>query len=95
MAFSPIIDAIQEFRVESNSPVFSAAVLTGPVENAPVAVTQATNFNAFAGFGVQRPNLVADPALPAGARTPEEWFNPRAFAVAPVFTLGLSVKLLF
>src|SRR5439155_21934300 len=24
----------------------------------PIAVTQATNFNAFAGFGVQRPNLV-------------------------------------
>jgi len=30
----------------------------------PVAVTQTTNFNAFAGFGVQRPNLVggSDPA---------------------------------
>ena len=27
----------------------------------PVAVTQATNFNAFAGFGTQRPNLVGDP----------------------------------
>ena len=27
----------------------------------PVAVTQTTNFNAFAGFGVQRPNLVGDP----------------------------------
>jgi outer membrane receptor protein involved in Fe transport len=27
----------------------------------PIAITQATNFNAFAGFGVQRPNLVGDP----------------------------------
>ena len=25
-----------------------------------------TNFNAFAGFGTQRPNLVGDPQLPAG-----------------------------
>src|SRR4029077_14774285 len=27
----------------------------------PLAVTQATNFNAFAGFGTQRPNLIANP----------------------------------
>ena len=32
----------------------------------PVAVTQTTNINAFAGFGTQRPNLVGDPELPAG-----------------------------
>ncbi len=30
----------------------------------PVPVTQATNFNAFAGFGVQRPNQIGDPRLP-------------------------------
>ena len=36
----------------------------------PVAVTQTTNFNAFAGFGTQRPNLVGDPELPADERTP-------------------------
>src|SRR5438067_1599100 len=47
----------------------------------PVAVTQATNFNAFAGFGVQRPTLVADPALPADQRTPAHWFNTAAFAI--------------
>ena len=29
----------------------------------PLAVTQATNFNAFAGFGIQRPNRVGDPEL--------------------------------
>ena len=34
----------------------------------PIAVTQTTNFNAFAGFGVQRPNLVGDPTLPADQR---------------------------
>ena len=54
----------------------------------PVAVTQATNFNAFAGFGVQRPNLVGDPDLPSDQRTPAHWFNTAAFTVAPQFTLG-------
>jgi hypothetical protein len=34
----------------------------------PIAVTQATNNNAFAGFGTQRPNLTEDPALPADER---------------------------
>jgi hypothetical protein len=54
----------------------------------PVAVTQATNFNAFAGFGIQRPNAVGDPELPADQRTPEHWFNTSAFGIAPMFTLG-------
>ncbi len=58
----------------------------------PVAVTQATNNNAFAGFGVQRPNLVADPTLPAAERTPARWFNTAAFATAPQFTLGSSTR---
>src|SRR5690242_12263562 len=31
----------------------------------PIAVTQATNFNAFAGFGTQRPNLIANLNLPS------------------------------
>ena len=54
----------------------------------PVPVAQTTNFNAFAGFGVQRPNLVGDPVLPAEQRTAGQWFNTAAFAIAPVFTLG-------
>ena len=58
----------------------------------PVAVTQVTNFNAFAGFGTQRPNLVGDPVLPAGQRTPEHWFNTAAFAIAPQFTLGTASR---
>ena len=37
----------------------------------PIAVTQATNNNAFAGFGTQRPNLIGDPTLPADERTVE------------------------
>jgi hypothetical protein len=58
----------------------------------PVAVTQTTNFNAFAGFGTQRPNLAGDPELPAGERTPSRWFNTAAFAIAPQFTLGSASR---
>ena len=58
----------------------------------PVAVTQATNNNAFAGFGIQRPNLVGDPALPAGERTVSRWFNTAAFTTAPQFALGSSSR---
>ena len=58
----------------------------------PVAITQTTNFNAFAGFGVQRPNQVADPTRPADERTPSQWFNTAAFAIAPVFTVGSASR---
>src|SRR4029453_13432724 len=58
----------------------------------PIAGTQTTNFNAFAGFGVQRPNLVGDPTLPADQRSPAQWFNTAAFAVAPQFTLGSASR---
>lgn len=54
----------------------------------PIAVSQATNFNAFAGFGTQRPNCLADLALPSGQRTTAQFFDVAAFAVAPQFTLG-------
>ena len=58
----------------------------------PVAVTQTTNFNAFAGFGGQRPNLVGDFTLPVDQRTPSQWFNTAAFAVAPQFTVGSASR---
>jgi hypothetical protein len=58
----------------------------------PVAVTQAVNTNAFAGFGIQRPNLVGDPELTADQRTPGRWFDTSAFAIAPQFTLGSSSR---
>ena len=54
----------------------------------PVTVTQATNNNAFAGFSLQRPNLIANPSLSLGLRTPAHYFNTAAFANAPTFTLG-------
>ena len=58
----------------------------------PIAVTQTKNFNAFAGFGVQRPNLVGDPTLPADQRTAAHWFNTAAFAIAPQFTIGTASR---
>ena len=54
----------------------------------PVAVTQATNNNSFAGFVLQRPNIVGEVNLPPSKRTPAEFFNTAAFTTAPQFTLG-------
>ncbi|HEY9503840.1 MAG TPA: hypothetical protein VIR01_19535, partial [Pyrinomonadaceae bacterium] len=58
----------------------------------PLAITQVTNFNAFAGFGTQRPNRNADPNLSASERTTTRFFNTSAFTVAPQFTLGTSSR---
>ena len=54
----------------------------------PFAITQTTNFNSFAGFGVQRPNVVASPNLPSDQRSLAKWFNTAAFQAAPQFELG-------
>ncbi|MFN7936114.1 MAG: TonB-dependent receptor [Bryobacteraceae bacterium] len=56
----------------------------------PIAVTQATNLNAFAGFGIQRPNRLRNPGLAADQRTTGRWFDASAFAQAPQFTIGNS-----
>ena len=58
----------------------------------PIAVTQVTNFNAFAGFGTQRPNLIANPNLPPGEQTTSRFFNTTAFTIAPQFTIGTSSR---
>src|SRR6185295_5644517 len=58
----------------------------------PLAVTQATNFNAFAGFGTQRLNIVSDPNLPSSERTTAQFFNTSAFTIAPQFTIGNSSR---
>jgi Carboxypeptidase regulatory-like domain len=58
----------------------------------PLAISQTTNNNAFAGFGTQRPNLIGDPTLPASERSVNRWFNTSAFEAAPAFTLGTSSR---
>jgi hypothetical protein len=55
----------------------------------PAPITQATNLNAFAGFGIQRPNRIVDPNLPSGERTMARWFDTVA---APQFTIGNSSR---
>jgi hypothetical protein len=55
-------------------------------------VTQATNLNAFAGFGIQRPNRAVDPSLPSNLQTTARWFNTAAFTQAPQFTIGNSSR---
>ncbi len=57
----------------------------------PLAVTQVTNFNAFAGYGTQRPDRVGNPVLDSG-RSASRWFNTAAFAIAPQFTIGNSSR---
>ncbi len=58
----------------------------------PLAVTQVTNFNAFAGYGTQRPNRMADPELPPSERSTARWFDTAAFTIAPQFTIGSSSR---
>jgi hypothetical protein len=58
----------------------------------PVAVTQATNNNAFAGFALQRPNLVGTPNLAPALRTPGHFINAAAFATAPQFVIGTASR---
>lgn len=58
----------------------------------PVAVTQATNLNAFAGFGIQRPNRIRNPNLPPDQQTLARYFDTAAFAQAPQFTIGNSSR---
>jgi hypothetical protein len=71
---------------------WSIAAVVTLQSGTPVAMTQATNFNAFAGFGVQRPNQVGDASLPSSERTVARWFNTDAFAAAPQFTLGSASR---
>jgi hypothetical protein len=58
----------------------------------PIAVIQATNLNAFAGFGIQRPNRLRDPNLAPSLRSTERWFDTAAFSQAPQFTIGNSSR---
>ncbi len=47
-----------------------------------------SSFNAFAGFGTQRPNRLRDPNLPNGQSTTSRYFYTDAFVAAPQFTIG-------
>jgi hypothetical protein len=59
---------------------------------APIPVTQATNNNGFAGFLIQRPNLVGDPKLPGDEQSVGRWFDTSAFSNAGQFVLGTASR---
>ena len=71
---------------------WTASALLTLQSGVPLPVTQSTNFNTFAGFGVQRPMLIGDPQLPANQRTASHWFNTAAFAVTPQFAVGSASR---
>jgi hypothetical protein len=54
----------------------------------PFAITQTTNFNAFAGFGTQRPMINGPANLSADKRTVARYINTNAFSITPQFRLG-------
>ncbi|MDE1176406.1 MAG: TonB-dependent receptor [Edaphobacter sp.] len=54
----------------------------------PFAITQQTNFNAFAGFGTQRPMISGKANLSADQRTVARFINTSAFSITPQFRLG-------
>ncbi len=58
----------------------------------PVTVTQATNNNSFAGFALQRPNLVGVPNLAPALRSPAHFLNAAAFQTAPQFVIGTASR---
>ena len=58
----------------------------------PIAITQSTNFNSFAGFGTQRPNRPSNPELAPHQRTTARFFDTAAFVTAPQFTIGNSSR---
>jgi hypothetical protein len=58
----------------------------------PVTVTQATNNNSFAGFALQRPNLIGVPNLAPALRSPAHFLNAAAFQTAPQFAIGTASR---
>jgi hypothetical protein len=71
---------------------WEVAAIVAAQSGLPLSVVQSTNLNAFAGFGTQRPNRIADPTLPAHQRTTQRFFNTAAFQIAPQFSLGTSSR---
>jgi hypothetical protein len=67
---------------------FSINLIASLQSGMPVTITQATNNNAFAGISLQRPNIIANPSLPASQRSPAHFLNTAAFTTAPTFTFG-------
>jgi hypothetical protein len=62
--------------------------ITRIYSGAPFTVVTATNTTAAFSSGSQRANVVANPQLPSGKRSPTQWFNTAAFAQPAAYTFG-------
>ncbi len=90
-----VATVLYEIPSFTSQPVLKAALsgwrlglLQTVQSGAPFTVTTTANTtNAFPA-GPLRPNLVADPDLPAGERTLSRWFNTAAFQNPAPFTFG-------
>jgi hypothetical protein len=51
----------------------------------PLTAILATALSGTDSNGTDRPDLIANPNLPAGQRTPSRWFNTDAFVAPPIF----------
>jgi hypothetical protein len=51
----------------------------------PLTTTLPTALSGTDSNGTDRPDLIANPNLPAGQRTPSHWFNRHAFVAPPIF----------
>jgi hypothetical protein len=63
-------------------------LLTGPV----YGVTTQQNTTEASSAGPQRANILGDPALSAGQRSPQRWFNTAAFAQPARFLFGNAAR---
>ncbi len=51
----------------------------------PMSAVLPTALSGTQSNGTDRPDLIADPNLPGGERTPERWFNTEAFQAPPTY----------
>ncbi len=68
------------------SPVFSAQ------SGAPFTVNLGVDRANIGAGPAQRPDQLGDPNLPAGARSPERWFDTAAFSLPAPFTFGSAPR---
>jgi hypothetical protein len=57
----------------------------------PLTTTLPTALSGTDSNGTDRPDMIANPNLPAGQRTPSRWFNTTAFVAPPIFNYTYSI----
>ena len=94
-----VMSLLYEIPFQPRNP-FASALVSGwhagivqTIQSGPpfTVITNANTTNAFPA-GPLRPNLVADPALPADERSIGRWFNTSAFVNPGLYTFGNSPR---